>query len=181
MAHEAVCRGARANVHELWATLEAVDDVRPRLIVDIGSGPAVQWAWWSLGAQVIGLQWALENPIPGFSGRLPEAVTVLIGDPRDPSTRLRVADQVAGRPVDVLVLGAVHTEDVARAAFNGYAPLVRPGGLVLVHGIANPLEPGVKAFWRGLDACGRREMVGGSDPIGFGIVEIHGKDRAAHG
>jgi hypothetical protein len=181
IAYEAVRRGARVNVSELWATLEVVDDVHPKVIVDLGSGRPVQWAWWSLGARVVGVSWAVEGVGPGFSGeRLPESVTDLVADPREADTVLRVTDQVAGGPVDVLVLGLVGTEENARFLFHAYAPMVRPGGLVLVHGIADPRTPGVKAFWRSLNACGSQEMVGAAEPIGFGIVPIHGKDRTPH-
>jgi hypothetical protein len=181
IAYEAVRRGARVNVSELWATLEVVDDAHPRLVVDIGSGHAVQWAWWSLGAQVIGVSWAAEDASQGFSGeRLPEAVTDLVADPREADTVLRVTDQVARRPVDVLVLGFVGTEENARTVFHAYAPMVRPGGLVLVHGIADPRTPGIKKFWWSLDACGSQQMIGAQDPIGFGIVPVHGKDRTPH-
>lgn len=182
MAYEAVRRGARANVHELWAALEAVDDVRPRLIVDIGSNLATQWAWWSLGAQVVNVAWSPENPIPAFSGvRVPEAVTVLIADPRERDTVLRVTDQIAGRPVDALMLGFVGTEESARTVFHAYAPLVRPSGLVLVHGIADQRMPGVGQFWRGLATGNRRVLIGAEDPIGIGIIQIEKEDGHERG
>jgi hypothetical protein len=181
VAYEALRRGAHVNVHELWAALEAVNDVQPRLIVDIGSGPAVLWAWWSTGAQVIGVSGEMGAVRPAFSGeRLPEAVIDLVGDPREPSTVLRVLDQLAVRSMDVLVLGLTGTEDTARTVYRSFVPHVRERGLVLVHGIADRSTPGVGAFWRGLDPAGRKELVGSVDPIGYGIVEIHGKDRAAH-
>jgi ribosomal protein L11 methylase PrmA len=182
IAYEAAARGARVNVHELWATLEAVDDLSPKLIVDIGSGPGVLWAWWLLGAKVVGVSWAPERVQPSFSTeRLPDGITDLVADPRERDTVLRVTDQVARRPVDVLVLGGVHTEEVARAAFGDYSPLVRPGGLVLVHGIADWRSPGVRKFWQSLASDDKRQMVGGVDPIGYGILGIQGRDRATHG
>jgi hypothetical protein len=183
IAYESVRRGARVNVHELWAVLERIDGVPLRLVVDIGSGPAVWFAWWAMGAQVLGLSWPGELGQPAaFSGdRLPVAVTELVGDPRDASTVLRVSDQVARRPVDVLVLADIRSEDVMRQAFTAYGPLVRDGGLVLVHGIADRRIPGVGNFWRGLDTSGRKSLVGSVNPIGYGIVEIHGKGRVSHG
>jgi hypothetical protein len=178
MAYEAVRRGARANVHELWAALEAVDKTHPQLIVDIGSGRAVQWAWWALGARVIVVSWAAEQSSQAFSGgRLPESMTELVADPRERDTVLRVTDQVARRPVDVLVLGMVGSEDNARTLFHAYAPLVRPGGLVLLHGVADPLTPGVGRFWRGLDAHGRTRVVDQTDPIGIGIIQTDERAR----
>jgi hypothetical protein len=182
IAYEAVRRGARSNVHELWAVLERIDALSPRLIVDVGSGPAAWFAWWAMGAHVVGVQ----SPggvgqSPAFSGSsLPESVVELTGDVRDVATVLRVGDQVAKRPVDVLVLSGIGTEDGMRSAFGAYGAMVRPGGLVLVHGIADRRTPGVGMFWRGLAAESRKELVGATDPIGYGVVEIQGKDRAAH-
>jgi hypothetical protein len=181
IAYEAVNRGARTNVHELWAVLERVDNAPLRLVVDVGSGPPVWFAWWAMGAAVVGVQWTTEPPNPAFSGSvLPEAVVGLEGDPRDAATVLRVRDQVAKRPVDLLVLSDIRTEDVARAAMAAYGPMVRDGGLVLLHGIADRERPGVGSFWRGLDPAGRKGLIGSTDPIGYGVMEIHGKDRAAH-
>jgi len=181
IAYEAVARGARANVHELWAALERIDALSPRLIVDVGSGPAGWFAWWAMGARVIGVEWTPGAQSPAFSGeQLPEAVVGLAGDPRDVSMVLRVRDQIGKRPVDVLVLSALRTEDTMRAAFGAYGSMVRDGGIVLVHGIASRWTPGVGNFWRGLAPAGRKELVGSSDPIGYGVVEIHGKDRVSH-
>jgi hypothetical protein len=182
VAYEAVRRGARANVHELWAALEAVNDARPGLVIDISSGPAVWWAWWSCATQVIGVTpHAAVATAPAFgAGRLPEAVVELVGDPREQSTAMRVGDQVAGRPVDVLSIGDVGGEDALRAAFGLYSPMVRDSGLVIVRGIANRRVPGIGNFWRGLDAVGRKELIGSHDPIGYGVAEIHGKDRVSH-
>lgn len=181
VAHEAVQRGARANVDELWATLGELEGIHPKLIVDIGSGPGVLWAWWSLGAQVVGVSWAPENVLPAFgSGRLPDQVTDLVADPRERDTAQRVVDQVAGRLVDVLVLGGTYTEEATRHVFHAYAPMVRAGGRVLVHGIANPMTPGVRKFWRSLESGAGRSVVAQNTPIGYGILTIHGRDRAPH-
>jgi hypothetical protein len=178
IAYEAVRRGARENVHELWAVLERVDDTRPRLIVDIGSGPAMWWALWAMGAHVVATSWVLEKWSTAFSGtHLPDAIVDLTGDPRDPGTVLRVSDQVARRPVDVLVIGGVRTELDARVVFHAYGSMVRDGGLVLLHGIADRKVPGVAKFWKGLVPAGRKELVGSDNPIGYGVLEI-GKDRA---
>lgn len=178
VAVEAASRGRRINPSELWVALEHVDDLQPRLIVDLGSEPAVWWAWWSLGAELIGVSPSPVQPQHGFSGtRLPESVTELVGEPSDAATRQRVADQVAERPVDVLVLGGLAGEDAVRWCYHAYAPLVRDGGLVLVQGIEDPAYPGIGKFWSGLDSPDCSELVGETDPIGYGVVQVHRRDR----
>jgi hypothetical protein len=182
IAFEAARRSASVNPHELWAALDAVEALGPKVIVDLRSEPAVWWAWWSLGARVIGVSATPTRPSRGFSGeRLPSSVTEIVADPREQATRLRVSDQLAGGLADVLVLGGPATEDDERAIFHAYAPLVRPKGLVLVHGIANAQLPGIGRFWSELDADERTELIGSQDPDGYGLVEIHERKSADHG
>jgi hypothetical protein len=182
VAFEAVRRGARVSPHELWAALEAVDDLRPRTVVDVGSGAAVWWAWWALGVQVVGVAPTPVEPGPAFGRpRLPEGVVEIVGDRRDRGTVQRVSDQLAGHGADAVVLSAAAAEEECRADFHTYGPLTRPGGLVLVQGIADPGRPGVAQFWSGLAPDHTRELVGTEQPIGFGVVEIHGKEQSSHG
>lgn len=179
VAMEAARRGARVNVHELWALLEELSEAQPRLIVDLGSGPAVWWAWWSLCPDVIGVSPVVEQVQPAFSGSgLPSNVVALVADPRDASTVLRVADQVARRPVDALVISGAGDADTARWLFHSYAPHVREGGMVIVHGIADPSAPGVATFWRALEGE-TRELIGVEHPDGYGIVTVPRK--VSHG
>jgi hypothetical protein len=180
IALEAARRGA-SSPSELWAAMELIEaQSRKRVIVDIGSEPAVVWAWWSLGAQVISVPQG-ETAAGPFGGRVPETVTEIVADPRERDTALRVSDQLAQRFADVLVVGHADTEESARTVFHAYAPMVRPGGLILVNHIADPMAPWVKQFWHSLDACGGRRIVARDRPCGYGIVEIHGRDKASHG
>lgn len=182
IAFEAVRRGAPVSPHELWAALESVDDLGPRIVIDLGSGPATWWAWWSLGARILGVAAGPASPVQSFGrARFPEGVVEIVGDRRDAGTVLRVSDQLAGGKADVVALAAAETEQECRADFAAYGPMVRPGGLVLVHGIADPARPGIASFWSGLAPDHTRELVGTNQPIGFGIVEIHGKEQSSHG
>ena len=179
IAFEAAHRSARINPHELWAALEAVCDISPSVVVDLWSEHAVWRAWWSIGAHVIGVapsqgRWA------GFD-RLPSSVVEIVADPRERATRQRVTDQLGGDMADVLVLGGPESEDGVRANFQAYAPLVRPGGLVLVHHIANEQYPGIGRFWSGLVGPNRTEMIGAEAPDGYGIVTIPRRETADHG
>lgn len=181
VAFEAARRSARVNPHELWAALEAMSALDPKVVIDLWSEPAVWWAWWQLGMKVIGVASVpIGGVAHGFSGPMPSSIVTIVADPREPSTRLRVADQLAGGEADVLVLGGPDSEDGVRSNFHHYAPMVRPGGLVLVHGIADARLPGIGRFWSGLDGE-RTELIGSSDPDGYGLVEIHERKSADHG
>jgi hypothetical protein len=179
IALEAARRGA-SSPSELWAALDLIDGLqRKRVIVDVGSEPAVVWAWWSLGARVISVAQG-ETAAGPFGGRVPETVTEIVADPRERDTVLRASDQLARQLADVLVVGSADTEDDARLLFHAYAPMVRPGGLILVNHIADPMTPWVRQFWHSLNACGSKRLVARDRPCGYGIVEIHGRDRAPH-
>jgi hypothetical protein len=181
IAVEAVHRGAQVNVHELWALLEMLDETRPVLVVDVGSEPAVWWAWWSMGCTVIAVSHDEPAIEPAFSSSaLPSSVTALVGDPVDVSTSLRVRDQVAGRPVDMLVMAGAVNGGAAAWAFDAYRPLVRGGGVVLLRGIAAAASP-MGVLWRGDRIAGaeRTELIGADDPDGYGIVMVPRK--VSHG
>lgn len=181
VAFEAAHRSTAVNPHELWAVLEDVNALAPRLIVDLWSDPAVRWAWWSLGARLVAVA-PVEWYGMGFGQpQLPSSVVEIVGDPKDAGIRQRVVDQCAGRQPDVVVLGGPNGEDGVRLDWQAYAPMVRPGGAVLVHGIANDRFPGIARFWRGLDALGGKELIGGDSPDGYGLVQVHGRDRLSHG
>ncbi len=177
-AYEAQRRGAAVNVHELWALLERAEDLHPRVILDVGSGPAMLWTWWVLGARVVGVHRSGADSAAFMDGRLPEMVTAINGDVLDRDTVLRATDQLAGGGADIVVLAGMRHEGEVLAAYEAYAPLVGHRGLVIVHGIES--VPGVRRFWRTLRGE-KSELIGGTDPIGYGIVEIHGRDRANHG
>lgn len=182
IAAEAARRTPTINVHELWAVLEAVDARRPRVVVDLWSDPAVWWAWWSLGCRLIGVAPAPLPPGRGFRGSsLPRGVDVVVGDPRETATRCAVSDLAGDEPIDVLVLGGPESEDGVWSNWAAYAPMVRPRGLAVVHGIANDRYPGIGRFWSAISAPSARALVGNSNPDGYGVVEIHGKELTSHG
>lgn len=170
-AFEAVTQyGATANPHELWAVLELVEEIRPRLIVEIGTTAGTLWAWWMLSDGVIGVRES-ETPSTPSLGIRPGAIE-LVGNPRAVETRQRVIDQAMKRPVDVLVLAAATTEDECRQDWRTYAPLVHTGGLVLIHGIADRSRPGIEKFWEGLHGSTTKSLIGSSDPVGYGVVWV---------
>lgn len=174
VAIEAARRGAPGNPHELWALLEHLDGLSPDLIVDVGSAPALWWAWWSVCPNVIGVTSAPVTAQPAFSGpTLPSSVVTIVGAV-DATTALRVTDQVARRSVDVLVITG-EDEGETRRLFSLYGPKVRRGGTVVVAGIANPAKPGVGAFWRSLDRDTLQELIGATSPDGYGIITVPGQ------
>ncbi|MBE2317424.1 class I SAM-dependent methyltransferase [Solirubrobacter sp. CPCC 204708] len=70
---------------------------------------------------------ALEQADPGWS----KTITLLEGDVRDPALAAQVTHLVRGRSV-LIIEDSAHVYDTTRAALELYAPLVRPGGYMVV-------------------------------------------------
>jgi len=103
-----------------------------------------------------------------------ENVLYLHGQPsQDPRTVAAVTEFLDGTPVDLLFLDGGHLYDQVKADFELYAPLVRNGGLVLLHDIYND-NPGVvevPRYWKELKewhTCIEIEQTDNSS--GLGIV-----------
>lgn len=141
----AVARGAIQKASELDALVPIVEAVEPELIIEIGvylGGTA--WLWAQLARTVVAIDVA-----PLVFRRLPPNVTLVKGNSQDIGLRARIA---AGPPIDVLFIDGDHTYRAAQADVISYWPLVRPGGLVVLHDIAEHEDPdvGVPALWHDL-------------------------------
>jgi cephalosporin hydroxylase len=100
----------------------------------------------------------------------------IIGSSYDPATIAKVAEALEGRQVDVLLIDGDHSIYGVAADAHNYAPLVRPGGLVIFHdcgecendGMARRHRPSVNAAWRDLGEKRNTLLVQGF--TGFGLV-----------
>lgn len=153
VAAEAVTsRGALQKPGELAGLLRLLAEREPRVIVEIGcDAGGTLWAWSQLPGppRVIGVD------LPGGpfgTGRLLDAhgATLVIGNSHLRMTRDLVAEQLDGDPADVLFIDADHTYAGARLDYLAYGPLVRPGGLIVLHDIAPHQQEsvGVHRLWQ---------------------------------
>lgn len=153
---------------EFAPALEAVAAMRPRTVVEIGTG----WggSLFSLAQVADPAARLVSVDMPGGLGGggytreyaprfrqfcFPDQqLTCVLNDSTDPTVVAHVRDVLSGSPIDVLFLDGAHTYDGVRKDFKNYAPMVRPGGCVLFHDIAHPEdeEPSelmeVERFWR---------------------------------
>lgn len=93
-----------------------------------------------------------------------------------PATVQRVSRALTGRKLDVLFIDGDHRYEGVMKDFELYSPLVRDGGLVLLHDIvddrggARAWAGGVPRIWKELSArFPSREFVHRADQAGFGI------------
>ena len=81
-----------------------------------------------------------------------------------------------GAPIDALYIDADHAYESARDDHAAYSPLVRPGGLIAFHDIAQKHDQ-VRRYWCELKACDpasqwSSEIVtpGHASPTGVGLI-----------
>jgi cephalosporin hydroxylase len=168
---------------EILALSKLVEDLHPRVIVEIGTsrgGTALIWA--HLASECV-ITCDL-NGSPRFSSFLesfpPPAstchVVALVGDSHSPSFATHVKQELAGRPIDFLFIDGDHTEQGVEQEHKTYGPWVRPGGVIAFHDIVErqPRESNqVQHYWRRIRAQhSTLEFVENRDQTGFGIGVI---------
>ena len=173
---------ASQRLDELTEVLTMVAQLEPEVIVEVGcdaGGTLYCWRTLFPSALVVGVTLPDNSPPTGGQGYplVDWGATVLVADSHDPATAQRVRDQVGDRPVDVLLVDGDHSYDGARLDWQMYSPMVRPGGLVLLHDIATPGLGEVARFWRDVKTNGgfpednMREIISKRHrPAGFGVV-----------
>lgn len=165
---------------EISALAAEVEKLCPKIILEIGmyeGGTALLWAQLA-SRRVI----SCDIAPPGPRGELIRAfpppgsdcrVTLLTGDSHDPDFVGQVERELAGEPVDFLFIDGDHHEAGVEADYRNYRHLVRPGGIIAFHDIADKQDqPGneVQHFWKRLkQEVETEEFIEDRDQTGFGI------------
>lgn len=168
---------ASQRVDELAEVVSVVAAVDPKVIVEIGcDAGGTLFCWRQLCEAVYGITLADNSPATG--GQLYPLVdhgaSVLIGDSHDPAALRWLRDQLDGRPIDVLHIDGDHSYRGAVGDLLWYAPLVRDGGLVLLHDAVNWHDSRVEMthLWEQFTSAGRGRLIKSerSRPVGFGVL-----------
>jgi predicted O-methyltransferase YrrM len=151
----------RSEIVELGKILQAFP---PRRSLEIGTnygGTLLMLCTLSPpGAQII----SIDLPSGRFGGGYPlrkiplyrrfprfgQRLHLIRADSHAAETRQRALHILSGEPLDYLFLDGDHTYDGVRRDFEMYAPLVRSGGIVAFHDIAEhkrEKDCGVDGFW----------------------------------
>lgn len=120
------------NVLDLWTLQETISELRPALLVEIGTHRGGSALFYAQLMDLLGhgrvLTIDIEEP-PEISH---PRVTFLHGSSTDSETvdRVRVAAEEAGGPV-MVILDGDHSRDHVAAELEAYAPMVTPGSYLL--------------------------------------------------
>jgi len=172
-------RGASQIVDELAAAMEVVSSASPAILAEIGCDlGGTLWAWRQLCPRVYGI--TLDDNGTGTGGQgndrplYDHGATVRLGDSHKLASRNWLARQLAGDPLDVLVIDGDHSYAGVKRDFELYTPLVRPGGLILLHDVVSTKDARVDVprFWRELGRGYAIVSRVDSNPVGWGVINV---------
>jgi len=165
---------------EINGLADEVAKLEPKVIVEIGT--------YEGGTSLIWAQLASEKVVtcdinpPGPRGELIKAfpppgsaceVSILTGDSHSTEFAARVEKELGGAEVDFLFIDGDHLEAGVEADYLNYRHLVRMGGLIGFHDIADKQDqPGneVQHFWKRLkQEADTQEIIEDRNQTGFGI------------
>lgn len=148
-----------------WEIAQAMDRAgKPATVLEIGvdrGGTLARWASVATSdAVLVGVDREPPRHVPHLAT---QRVHLIRGDSHDPSTEAAVRSALSGRSVDLLFIDGDHSAGGVRDDLERYAPLVRPGGSVMLHDILpHPpsLQCHVDEVWRTVrDRPGAEEIV----------------------
>lgn len=145
VTRQALAYGASQHPEELAAVVELARSARPLIIVEIGCDRGgTLYAWRQICREVYGITLADNGQDAGGSG-LPlerHGAQVHVGDSHSPAARAWLCNHLYATNldrwcplVDVLAIDGDHTYEGVWADLEMYGPLVKPGGLILLHDI----------------------------------------------
>jgi predicted O-methyltransferase YrrM len=175
---------------EMVEALKLVATLRPRWIVEIGTAGGGSLLLWSRVAHPEATIVSLDLPGAEFGGRsslfrVPlirrmalsrQTLYLIRADSHAPETLALTRRYLAGHPADFLFIDADHTPAGVRKDYAMYSALVREGGIIGFHDIADERPNyGVKTLWDEISRTHTsHEFRAGTQP-GYGIGMLFAK------
>lgn len=173
---------------ELVRLLEDVRALNPQAVLEIGTHRGGTLYLWARLARPDAILISIDLPGGKFGGgyspfRAPiyrkfaqegQKLHLLRANSHSPATLKEARRLLSGRALDLLFIDGDHTFEGARKDWEMYAPLVRPGGLVVFHDVAGNYEDTqVKAFWDSIKTgyTHREYLVHPNGLYGIGVLE----------
>jgi predicted O-methyltransferase YrrM len=111
-------------------------------------------------------------PVYRSFARAGQTIELLRGDSHSSKMLGRVREAFGNQPVDFVFIDGDHSYDGVRNDFELYGALVRKGGVVAFHDIANPYDAAIQVqrFWNEVKVRYRhRELISDVNQRGYGI------------
>jgi len=158
-----------------------VAELQPKVILEIGTyegGTTLIWAQLA-SERVITCDIAPPGPRGDLIRRFPPPgsqceVSILTGDSHSTEFAAGIERELGGRKIDFLFIDGDHTEAGVEADYRTYSRLVRGGGIIAFHDIAEKQDQAgneVQHFWKRLRQEVERteEIIDDPNQTGFGI------------
>lgn len=158
---------------ELTSALSLVSKLNPKVVMEIGTAWGGTLFAWAAVATADASMVTIDLPYKQADGQYSDKHAEIIRSNLRPTQHLdclwedshlvatfeKVAKLLAGKPVDFLFIDGDHSYAGVKADFEMYSPLVRPGGLIGFHDVAEPgpnppasqREHAVWRFWKDLE------------------------------
>lgn len=189
LAQEAMRQGASQDPWELGCAIARIRELDPRIILEIGCDQGgTLYAWTQIADQVIGITTEDNTYDSGGSGKLlrTHGAHVLIGDSHDAASLDWVMrglecreNPAVAHQIDALVIDGDHHLNGVLADVADYGPLVRPGGLILLHDITYSPDPRAEV-WKAWPSLAARfttsEIRNPGGGYGWGVIEVSDGD-----
>jgi predicted O-methyltransferase YrrM len=147
---------------EILELLEELEVLRPRVVVEIGTGAGGTLLLLARVAAPDALLVSIDLRGGGFGGgysrwrsriyrsfaRPPQRLELIDGDSHAVPTRQRLLQKLGGRKIDCLFIDGDHSYAGARQDFEDYSPLVAPGGRICLHDIREHPDGYSGEVWR---------------------------------
>lgn len=183
IANQAMRYGASQDEDELALAISLAQSIKPEVIVELGCDRGgTLYAWRCVCARVLGITWD-DNADSGGAVCATYGAAVHGGDTHDPeSLKWLLSCLSSGQgwvPVDVLVVDGDHHLDGIAQDLRMYGPLVRPGGLIMLHDRVPTRFPEVEVWkiWPRLRDMYQTSEIG--DVFGWGIIHVREGDNFA--
>lgn len=169
--------GAVQKPAELAGFLELLDTCNIQVMVEIGSyAGGTLWAWQHVADEVICVDLPGTGVYAATGGeKNTHRAAAVWGDSHDPLTLETLKGVLVGRPVDCLFIDGDHTYQGVKQDYEMYAPLVRAGGVIAFHDIADhPEHPDIQVsrLWAEIRTSDAVEIISSEAPWG-GIGVLH--------
>ncbi len=176
---------------EIEPVLKRVHACQPRSVLEIGTNNGGTLFLWSRVAAPNAQLISLDLPGGEFGGGYPvwrrplyrrfalpgQRVHLVRENSHHPTSLEKVRSLLGRCPLDFLFIDGDHTYDGVKRDFEMYAPLVRPGGLIALHDIAEHDDRtcNVRRFWLELARTLQTEEFVAHPPAGWagiGLVQM---------
>lgn len=176
IARQAMQMGASQEEGELREAIELVIRQQPQVLVELGCDRGgTLYAWRRICPAVYGITWE-QNADSDGQPCVPHGARIKFADTHSTESRQWLDYVLAGAKVDVLVVDGDHHLDGVIQDLEDYGPLVRPGGLIMMHDIIPEKYPEVHVWqlWPRLRDRYRTSEIGRS--FGWGIIHVQPGD-----